>query len=139
MTAGFAVFGAAVPVFGLALRRQLPGPAWKAAVATGLATLAVGALPLDVSSAVDLAHGAAATIGYVTLAATPLLASRPLLRAGYPRAAIASTAVATLSGVCLAATLLGSRHGFFQRAGLTAGDIWIAGTAIWMLRRDRPF
>ena len=45
------------------------------AVATGVATLAVAALPLDRSASVDTWHGVAATIGYVTLAATPVLSA----------------------------------------------------------------
>ena len=48
------------------------------AAMTGVATLAVAAAPLDHSDAIDTLHGACATFGYVTLAATPLLAARPL-------------------------------------------------------------
>jgi hypothetical protein len=33
-----------------------------------------------------------------------------------------------MCGACLAATLLGPVHGFFQRAGLSVGDAWLAAT-----------
>jgi len=59
------------------------GAAWLTAAATGVATLAVSATPLDRSSAVDTWHGLFAGLGYVTLAATPLLAVRALLQQGH--------------------------------------------------------
>lgn len=136
MTAGFVTFGVAVPLYGLALREALPGPAWTSAVATGLATLGVAATPLDASATVDLLHGVFASTGYVTLAAVPLLAAAPLRRAGYGRAAVASIAAGAVSGLCLLATVAGRRHGLFQRAGLTAGDVWLAASAVWLLRRQ---
>src|SRR4051794_6145194 len=48
---------ARVPVYAAALRASVPGHAWKAALATGAATLAVAATPLDVSPTLDLVHG----------------------------------------------------------------------------------
>ena len=60
MTAGFVVFTGGLVAYGLALRARRAGPAWIAAVITGVATLGVAALPLDHSSAVDTAHGVAA-------------------------------------------------------------------------------
>ena len=83
MTAGFVTFGVALPVYASALRRVVGGTAWMAAAATGIATLAVAATPLDHSATVDTWHGIAAGIGYVTLAATPLLAARPLAQHGH--------------------------------------------------------
>jgi hypothetical protein len=134
MTAGFVTFGVGVPLYGLALRERLPGPAWMSAMATGVATLGVAAAPLDHSSTVDLVHGGFASAGYATLAAVPLLAAAPLRRMGRARPAAASVAVGVASGLCLAATLAGSRHGLFQRAGLTIGDAWIVASAVAMLR-----
>jgi hypothetical protein len=32
-------------------------------------------------------------------------------------------------------TLAGRRHGLFQRAGLTAGDVWIVASAVRLMRR----
>ncbi len=75
MTAGFVAFGVGVPLFAQALRTTLAGPAWIAATVTGLATLGVACTPLG---RYDTAHFVFATIGYVSLAATPLLASRTL-------------------------------------------------------------
>jgi hypothetical protein len=63
MTGGFVAFGVGVPLYGLALRRTIDGPAWIAAVATGLATLGVAATPLDTSSGVDRLHGVFASVG----------------------------------------------------------------------------
>ena len=92
MTAGFVAFGVGVPLFGLVLRDELDGPAWATAIATGLATLGVAAFPLD-GWAGDVPHGVAAAIGYLTLAATPLLAAGPLARLGRRPAAIASRVI----------------------------------------------
>lgn len=131
MTLGFAAFGVGLPLFGLALRDEQPGPAWTTAVATGLATLGVAATPLGRSDTVDLVHGAFATVGYVTLAATPWLAAPHLPRR---HAAVARTA-AVVSAAALAATVFAPGHGLWQRVGLTAGDIWVVGMAVRMLRR----
>jgi hypothetical membrane protein len=133
MTAGFVGFGIGVPLYGLALRASVPGPAWTSAVATGLATLGVAAFPLDVSATQDLIHGGFATFGYATLAATPLLAARPLAASGHRRAAMASVVIGLASGVCLAATAFGRSHGLYQRVGLTLGDTWLVASAAWML------
>ena len=138
MTGGFVVFGVGVPLYGLALRRALPGPAWAAAVTTGLATIGVAAAPLDVSSRVDLVHGAFASVGYASLAVLPLLAAGPLEQAGRRRWATASRVAGIASGVALVATLAGSRHGLFQRLGLTIGDAWIVASAAAIARNRWP-
>jgi hypothetical membrane protein len=133
MTAGFVGFGAAVPVYATALRKAVPGPAWTTAVATGAASLVLAGLPLDKSATIDTLHNACAGVGYVTLAATPLLAARPLAALGHRRAAQASVAVAVASGLCLVATLPGPAHGLFQRLGVTIGHAWLVATAVWIL------
>lgn len=127
MSAGFIAFGLAVPAYGLALRRHLPGPAWATAVVTGVATLGVAAFPLDASFG-DTPHAIAAGIGYSTLAATPLLAAGPLRRSGRRRWANASVAAGLASGACLAATVAGPATGLLQRTGLGIGDVWLAAT-----------
>jgi|tagenome__1003787_1003787.scaffolds.fasta_scaffold20748028_1 hypothetical protein len=124
MTAGFIVFGAGVIAFGVALRATLAGPAWMAAVATAICTLGVAATPLGGWSG-DAAHAACAGAGYVTLVALPLLAAQPLARGGLITAARGSVAVGVVSGACLLASTLGPAHGFWQRLGLTVGDVWI--------------
>ena len=103
-------------------------------MSTGIATLGVAAFPLDVSSTIDTVHGALATIGYATLAATPLLAARPLAESGHREAAALSLAAGVIAGLSLAATVLGPAHGLFQRIGLTTGDIWLAASAVAMFR-----
>lgn len=137
MTAGFACFGVSVSIYATALRRCVLGPAWLAALSTGVATLGVAAFPLGVSSSIDTVHGALASIGYVTLAATPLLAARPLAESGRGEAAAISLAAGAIAGLSLAATVLGPAHGLFQRIGLTAGDLWLAASAIAILRCER--
>ncbi|MGI9030438.1 MAG: DUF998 domain-containing protein [Ilumatobacteraceae bacterium] len=133
MTAGFVVFGIGVPIYATALRRALGGLAcWTAAV-TGLATIGVAALPLDRSSAVDTWHGAAAGIAYLTLAATPLLARRPLRQRGRRRSAALSGLVAAATATSLALSLTGLPTGLFQRIGLTTGHLWIMGSATAIL------
>lgn len=137
MTAGFVGFGVGVPAYAVALRASVPGPAWTAAVGTGLATLGVATFPLDASARTDLVHAGLAVLAYATLAATPLLAARPLGDSGHPRAAAASVATGVASGLCLAATAFAPAHGLLQRVGLTLGDAWLAASAAWMLSGRR--
>jgi len=133
MTIGFVVFGFAVPLYAVALRRALAGPAWIAATMTGLATLGVAAVPLGWGR--DGLHGLFASIGYVTLALTPALAVRPLRDLDRGRWAVASLAAAVIAGLCLIATVAGPAHGLFQRAGLFIGDAWIVASAVVILTR----
>ena len=133
MTAGFVAFGVGVPLFAIALRDALPGPAWVTAAATGIATLGVAALPLD-GWAGDQAHAVAAGIGYVTLAATPLLAAGPLGDLGHRRATVASRVIGIAALACLAGTTVADRSGLLQRMGLTLGDLWLVAAAVGILR-----
>lgn len=135
MTAGLVAFGTGVPVCAIALRSALPGKSWMLATVTGLAALGVAALPLG-SPTRDAAHGAFATIGYATLAALPLTAAGPLARQGRHHWAVFSRVAGTVSGLCLAATLAGPAHGFFQRVGLTVADLWVMATAVDILQKD---
>jgi hypothetical membrane protein len=130
MTAGFVTFGVALPIYSIALRSTVAGWAWTTAAATGIATLAVAATPLDRSDTIDTLHGAFATIGYVTLAATPLLAARPLQSSGHRTLAGLGVAVGVTSAVALALTPTSLPTGLFQRLGLTASDVWIVSTAV---------
>lgn len=133
MSAGLVAFGVGVPLYAVALRTALPGRAWTTAAATGLASLAIAALPLHTSPTIDHLHGASAIFGYVTLAATPLLAAQALRILGHRRAAAMSLAASVASGLCLAASALGPAHGLWQRAGLTVGHAWVVASAAWML------
>jgi Protein of unknown function (DUF998) len=132
MTAGFVVFGVSLPVYATALRACVGGRAWIAAATTGVATLAVAAAPLDHSPGVDRLHGVFAGIGYVALAATPLLAARPLRTAGHRRLAAFGVAAGVTSAVSLAITTTALPTGLFQRLGLTVSDAWIIGSAALM-------
>ncbi len=130
MTAGFVAFGIGLPVYASALRRVVSGSAWMTAAATGIATLAVATTPLDRSATVDTWHGVAAGIGYVTLAATPLLAARPLSQQGQRALAAAGVVAGAVSAISLVLTTTGLPTGLFQRVGLTATDIWIVTSAL---------
>ncbi len=129
MTAGFLAFGIGVPIYATALRRALGGLAGAAAAATGLATIALAAVPLDRSRTVDNWHGAVAGVAYLALAGTPLLARGPLRERGHRRMAALSGLAAVVTATSLALSLTGLPTGLFQRIGLTAGDLWIMGSA----------
>lgn len=128
MSVGFVVFGLCLLVYSIAIRRGLEGPAWIAALITGVATLAVAALPLDHAETVDRFHGVAAGVGYVSLAAIPLLAARPLLDAGRSALSTAGIAAGFVAAVSLATSLLVDADGLFQRLGLTVVDLWIVAS-----------
>lgn len=132
MTAGFVCFGVAVPVFALALRDAVPGPAWIAALVSGLATLAVAAFPLHVSSTISVVHGISAATGYVALALVPFLAGRTLAARGQRTAAAMSMTVAAVAAVCLVLTTVAAANGLLQRAGLTVVDAWLVAAALTM-------
>lgn len=131
MTTGFVCFGVGVPLYAVALRRVLEGPAWMTAAASGVATLAVAAAPLGHSSGIDSLHGAVAGLGYLTLAATPLLAARPLIRRGHRALGRLGIVAAAVSGASLLISVAGVvPTGLFQRLGLTVGDVWVASSAL---------
>ncbi|MCU1465764.1 MAG: hypothetical protein JWM72_1692 [Actinomycetia bacterium] len=136
MTAAFVVFAIGLTFYARALRSTLDGPAWIAALTTGVATLGVAAFPLDHSSTIDSVHGIFAGVGYATLAATALLSARPLLRLGRTAWAAAAAIAGGVSAIALALTLGGSFHGLLQRSGLTAGDIWVVTSAVAIRRRS---
>jgi hypothetical protein len=134
MTAGFVTFGVSLPMYAWALRSTIPGRAWITATVTGLATLAVAAAPLDRSDMLDRLHGIFAGIGYVALAATPLLAVAPLLALGHRRLARCGLTAGVVSAVALALTATGLPTGLFQRIGLTVSDAWIIASALAIRR-----
>ena len=138
MTGGFLAFGLGVAVYSTALRQRMPG-ASIAAATTALATAGVAAFPLGASMGDD-PHAAAAGIAYASLVAIPALGARTLGRQGHHAAARASVTIAVAAGSALVASTLTSSHtGLFQRLGLTVADVWIVGSAIWLLRQDdRP-
>lgn len=138
MNTGFVAFGVLIPVWALAVGRLLGRPVAVAVAVAGLATLAVGALPLtrEGGQPQDLAHAVAAGIGYVGMALTPLLAAGPLRRLGHPRAAATSAVVGAVSVLALiGSVLILDRSGGLQRLGLTVVDAWHVVVASWVLRR----
>ncbi|HEX7166902.1 MAG TPA: DUF998 domain-containing protein [Acidimicrobiales bacterium] len=129
MTAGLLALAGGVGAFGVSARAWLPGRGWIAALATAGATVAVAAIPLG-SPARDTAHGVAASAGYATLAAVPLLTVRPLFRDGHRAAAAASAATGIATAACLVATAFVEQRGLLQRAGLTITHAWIVAATI---------
>ena len=124
MTAGFVALAAGMTLYGVALR---PRPVWILPVANGVMTLGVAALPLG--GRFDGAHGVAAVLGYVTLAAIPALVGRRPL----------SVAIGLVSALCLVLTVVAEdRDGLFQRLGLTVAQAWIAVNALALLRSPTP-
>lgn len=138
MNVGFVAYGVLVPIGAVALRRGLPGPAWAAAGVSGVATLAVAALPLDSSPATDSAHGVAAALGYIGIGLTPLLAARPLRAAGRRRLARLSLVASVVIGAALVASRVDSIGGLAQRIGLTTGDVWLATAGVALALGHRP-
>jgi hypothetical membrane protein len=136
MTGGFVVYGVGLLSYGVALRRAVPGPAWRFAVGTGIAILGVAAFPLG--SSTSAVHGVCAVLGYVGLAALPVAVSWPLVAAGHRTAGRLSVVAGAVTGAfLLASTTVGSAHGLTQRVGLTVGDAWVAISAIFLLRSTR--
>ncbi|MEO5838319.1 MAG: DUF998 domain-containing protein [Acidimicrobiales bacterium] len=133
MNVGFIGFGVALPIYATALRRVGSGSAWLTATAAGIASLAVAATPLERSATIDNWHGAFAGAGYVALAATPLMAARPLLRQGHRALAGFGLTTGAVSAIALVLTTTSLPTGLFQRVGLTAADIWIATSASAMV------
>jgi len=132
MTGGLLALAAGMGLYGVAVRlcpplgRQ-PGPGWLLPVANGVATVAVAALPLGGRN--DGAHGVAATLGYITLAAVPAVVGRRPL----------SMAIGLVSALCLVLTVLADdRDGLFQRLGLTIAQAWVVVSALALLRSPTP-
>ena len=145
MSAGMVAFGVLVPVWARALGDRLGSPALRRVVTTaGLATVAVAALPLtrEGGTSQDALHAVAAGVGYVAMAATPLVAA-PLLRArGRTSAAAASVAVGVVSAAALVGSIAVGEQGSggLQRLGLTVVDGWhvAAAVAVLVASRGRP-
>ena len=132
MTAGLLALAAGMGLYGVALRLcpplgRRPRPVWLLPVANGVVTVVVAALPLGGGN--DAAHGAAAALGYVTLAAIPAVVGRRPL----------SIAIGLVSGLCLLLTVLADdRDGLFQRLGLTVAQAWIVVSALGLVRSPTP-
>ena len=128
MTAAFVGYSAWILAAIPAVRRTYVERIWPALLVNGLATLAVAALALDRSHIIDVGHGVAATAGYLSLAAVPILGAKPLKEAGFAKSAMASWLAAAGILAFLLLTLVLDAKGFAQRAGLTIGDVWLACT-----------
>lgn len=134
MTTGLVVYGVGMLSYGAAAAVASSRAIGALAAATGVAAIAVAALPLE--SSVAAGHGVAAGFGYLTLAAIPAVGAVRLARKGRTRWAVASGAVAVVAGVALVVSGTGAAPGLAQRVGLTIADIWVAAHA-WTLVRGR--
>lgn len=139
MTAGFLVFGVALPTYAVALRDALPGRAWQFAAANGVATLGVAAFALGTPTSGKI-HGAFAALAYASLAAVPISASLALRDRRPSWRARASMATGVACGAALIASVVGPTqvHGLLQRVGLTIGDLWLITSAAAMLQSTDP-
>lgn len=134
MTAGFAIYGTGLCLY--AADRRLPPGARLLVAATGVTTFGVAAFPLGTPTSGNV-HAVFAGLGYATLAAAPLVTARALAARGERRRARWSAVAGFVCGACLAASLAGPVHGLLQRAGLTAGDVWVVASAIEALAARR--
>jgi hypothetical protein len=138
MTAGFLAYGAGVGLYATELRAGLSGPAANAALLNVVGTVGIAATPLD-SGLGGVPHAVAAGVSYASLAALPLLTSRPLAERGRTAGARASAAAGLAIGACLLVSLVDDAHtGLWQRLGLTLGDLWLIASAWSLLRAARP-
>ena len=137
MTTAFVTYGAAVIVGSTALRSSPLRRCWSLAAINGAATIAVAALPLEHSASMDTWHGVAAGIGYASITALPIVSAGPLRELGYDRAAKLAIAGGVTSGICLIATTVTDANGFFQRLGLTVGDVWLVSVGIALFVNSR--
>jgi len=139
MTAGFLVFGAALPTYAIALRDALPGRAWQFAAANGIATFGVAAFALGTPTSGDI-HGAFAALAYASLAAVPITAATALRHRAPSWVVRASLVTGVACGAALIASVVGPAHvhGLLQRVGLTLGDLWLIASAAAMLQPTNP-
>ncbi len=138
MTAGFLAYAIGVGAHSTELRRALPGPAATAAAVNVVGTVGIAVTPLG-SAMGGAPHAVAAALAYGSLAATPLLAVRPLAARGDRAAARGSAIVGTTCGACLAlSAVVGSHTGLWQRLGLTIGHAWLIASAMVIRPGDHP-
>ncbi len=134
MTAGLVTLGLGLGGYALALRDDLEGAAWVAALASGLGALGAAAAPLASSEAVDRLHAVVAIAGSACLAATPALAAPALARQGRAAAARASLGTAVGAAILLLAAAGPVAPGLLQRAGLLSGQGWVVASAVAMVK-----
>jgi hypothetical protein len=138
MTAGIVALGVGLGLFAIVLHDQTRGPAWMLALATGVVTVGVAAVPLG-SPTRDTLHGGLATLGYATLAATPLAAAAAAAIDGESRSAALPALAGVVSLLFLAGSNVDGVRGLSQRVGLSATHLWVMATAFDALRRHFPW
>ena len=131
MTSAFVVFGLGLIAFGLALRETLDGPAWIAAVVTGVCTLGVAATPLDGWSGDEVHARVRRSRLHGDRRRSRRSPAPSSLRSGRRHWARVSVLMAGVSAACLVASSFGEDHGFWQRLGLGVADAWIVVTAAY--------
>ncbi len=134
MNLGFLTFAVGVGLAAAPLRSLIGRPG--AALLGANAALSVGIMlaPLGRSPDGDRAHAVVAGLGYLALAATAP-AAVPALRSEHRALANASIAVGATSLACLGLSFVRPESGFWQRAGITATDAWLATMGLVALRR----
>ena len=137
MTAALVAYAGGLALYARELRDAVSGPVAIAAGLNVVGTLGIAATPLD-SAVGGAPHAVAAALSYGSLGTMPLLAARRWSEQGRRGMALASTAMGagTLAALALSASTA-PRTGLWQRTGLTLGDLWLIGTALWLLRQAR--
>ncbi len=135
MTAAFVAFSAGA----LAFAGLLPPAPRVALLLAAVATLGAAASPLGEvrGGRQDVLHLAFGSTGYVSLSVLPLLAA-PSLRG---RARVVAVVAGLLASGCLLGTVPAEAvSGALQRAGFLVAHLWLAATALAVLRgrADRP-
>lgn len=130
MTAAFVAFAGGALAFAPLLPRVPRG----ALVLAAVATLGAAASPLGEvrGGRQDVLHLAFGSTGYVSLSVLPLLAA-PSLRGRVRAAAVVAGVLA--SGCLLGTVPAEAVSGALQRAGFLVAHLWLAGTAVTVLRR----
>jgi hypothetical protein len=137
MTTALVAYAVGLGVYAGQLRDDLSRPVAVAATLNVIGTIGIAATPLD-SALGGVPHAAAAGLSYISLGALPALAAVPLARQGHRRSARLSAVAGACTLAALAMSAFGpDRTGLWQRTGLTLGDAWLIGSALWLLGR-RP-
>jgi hypothetical protein len=137
MTAALVAYALGLGVYAGQLRDDVSRPVAVAAALNSIGTLGIAATPLD-SALGGAPHVAAAGLSYLSLGAMPILAVAPLAQQGLARGARASAVAGACTLAALAMSAFGpDRTGLWQRTGLTLGDAWLIGSAVWLLGRSR--
>lgn len=134
MNLGFTTFAVAVGLAAAPTQGLIGRPGRALLYANAALSVGIMIAPLGRSAAGDRAHAVVAGLGYLALAATAPSAV-PALAPRHRSLAAASVGVGAASMACLGLSLVRPESGFWQRAGITVTDAWLAAMGHVALRR----